>query len=768
MPLFPTATPSAREGLPPGTEIPRLASRGARSQNDAVHDLEKVVLLPVLLVAFVALAVYYSVTTPVFETPDEVWHFAYVRQLAFGRALPVVDAEGREPYRHEGLQPPLYYLIGSLTIAWMDPRDVPLPTPNPYARIGDPRAASNDNRNAFLHSPVEQFPYRGTALAVHLLRLYSILLGAGTVLLTFLLAREIFPERRMIAWGAALFVALLPQFLFISAAVSNDNLATLLAVATLWQLARLVRLGMDDRRVILLGVTIGAALLTKLNTIALVPLAYLALAAAAFQVPPARAPRDWRYLASRGVLLATRGVLLAAIVGVVAGWWYLRNLQLYGDWTTFARLAVLVGERPRSMDLLRWATAEGEGLRLSTWGVWGWFNILAAPWFYQFYDALAAIGVVGLAVALVRRRNLSPALWILPAWCVLIFLALWDYASNIITSQGRLLFPALAAGAVLWSWGVLALVPARWQAWAVGVLGAVLALDAAMVPGWFIAPAYAPHVIAESAVPPGAASLGWRLDNGVEILASAVDRRVARPGDEVTVTLYERVPGGRPPGDALFIHVVNSAGVIIGQRDSLIASGNLPASDTPVVIAESFAVPIPIGAPAPDRWTVQMGMYNPATGRRAPVPGPDGNPRGDLTVLAQLIAEPAPASAWNLDFGGRVGLDGADIERTEVSPGGKLSVTLRWRAVPGGGDNYVFVHALGDNERQWAQADAPIGNATSTQINLVFDPQTPPGVYPLEVGVYPAPGGDRYALFDRRGQDMGDRLFLGPVRVTAP
>jgi hypothetical protein len=74
------------------------------------------------LAAFVALAALYSVTTPIFEAPDEVWHYAYIRQLALGHALPVVDAEGKAPYRHEGLQPPLYYAAGAPLIAWIDGR----------------------------------------------------------------------------------------------------------------------------------------------------------------------------------------------------------------------------------------------------------------------------------------------------------------------------------------------------------------------------------------------------------------------------------------------------------------------------------------------------------------------------------------------------------------------------------------------------------------------------------------------------------------------
>jgi len=126
------------------------------------------------------------------------------------------------------------------------------PAPNPYARIGDPRAQSNDNRNAFLHTFDNGSPFQGAALAVHLLRLYSLVLGAVTIVLTYTLAREILPERPLIALGAAAFVAFLPQFIFITAAISNDNLATLLTVATLWQLIRIMRRGLTQTRTAIL------------------------------------------------------------------------------------------------------------------------------------------------------------------------------------------------------------------------------------------------------------------------------------------------------------------------------------------------------------------------------------------------------------------------------------------------------------------------------------------------------------------------------------
>ncbi|HEX7587021.1 MAG TPA: glycosyltransferase family 39 protein [Anaerolineae bacterium] len=711
--------------------------------------------LLLIVVSFLGLGVLYGLTTPALETPDEVWHYAYVRQLAVHHELPVVDAEGKQPYRHEGLQPPLYYIIGSTLITWISERDLnQTPAPNPYARIGDPRAQSNDNRNAFLHPSDEGSIFQGANLAIHLLRLYSLLLGAGTVVLTYALAREVLPERPIIALGAAAFVAFLPQFIFISAAISNDNLATLLTVGTLWQLVRITRLGLTRTRIAVLGVLVGAALVTKLNTIALTPLVLIALAYVA------KAKREWRS-AIEGALI------VAGIVALIAGWWYLRNLQLYGDLTTFSRLAGLVGERPRSLNFLRWFSAESEGLRLSLWGLFGWFNIMAAPPFYVLFDALAAVGLLGMVVALVRSRDLNIGLAILALWSVLIFFALWGYASIIITSQGRLLFPALPGWAILWCWGVSALIPSRARTWTMLGIGAAQAVVAALVPFLVIAPAYSPNIIPDNSLPKNVPALGWHFDNGVEWIGASVDNATLRPGDELYVTIYERVPAGPIDRNAVFLHLVNSAGAIIAQRDSYVASGSLGTLDAPITIADSYRILIPVTVPAPDEWNLGVGMYDPTSGQRADAIDSAGRALGNALTLSTLKAQPATVGLL-FDFDGHAMLGGVTFNQNSIVRGHSLALTLDWLK----GDSFtagehVFVHALGaEGDHIWASADVPLDSAGSMQIELAFDPQTPPAVYQLEVGVYIPPYGDRFAVFDSRGQDMGDRIFLGPIRVT--
>jgi len=55
-------------------------------------DLEKG-LVGVLLAVFFVTGLAYSLVVPAFETPDEIYHYAFARHLAAGNGLPVQGPE---------------------------------------------------------------------------------------------------------------------------------------------------------------------------------------------------------------------------------------------------------------------------------------------------------------------------------------------------------------------------------------------------------------------------------------------------------------------------------------------------------------------------------------------------------------------------------------------------------------------------------------------------------------------------------------------------
>lgn len=167
-----------------------------------------------ILAIYLALAVGYSAIVPLGEAPDEADHYAYIVYLGVHGSLPV----GSEVTQSK--HPPLYHAAAAALSAWTG-LDFTFLRSNPDALPLGP----DKPPNFFIHTTLERFPWRGGALAMHLARLLSVVLGAVTVWATWRLGVEVFPRRPAIGLAAAAFLAGLPGFLFISGSVNNDNAA---------------------------------------------------------------------------------------------------------------------------------------------------------------------------------------------------------------------------------------------------------------------------------------------------------------------------------------------------------------------------------------------------------------------------------------------------------------------------------------------------------------------------------------------------------------
>ena len=194
--------------------------------------------MAVVIGVFVLLAGLYSVVVPPFETPDEIWHYAFIQHLAAGRGLPVSEPNTQALWRQQGVQAPGYYLAAAALTAVIGQDDFPAiyGRANPHAAIGQPGATAN--RNYLIHHADEGWPWRGSILALHLARFFSVFLGAVTLWATYRVLALI-TDRRWALVGTAL-VGFIPQFIFISAAASNDNAINALAALVLWRLVALL------------------------------------------------------------------------------------------------------------------------------------------------------------------------------------------------------------------------------------------------------------------------------------------------------------------------------------------------------------------------------------------------------------------------------------------------------------------------------------------------------------------------------------------------
>jgi hypothetical protein len=345
--------------------------------------------LGVLLAAYLLLAGTYNFVNPIFEGPDEIWHYLYVRHLAAGQGLPhEVTWTSLLSIREAG-EPPLYYAVGALLTFWAPREDLAAITQNNFAgSIGDP--TSQGNKNHFLHPPDQGFPWTGEVLTVHLVRLTSTLWGALTVFLTYMIGRAIFRSATT-ALAAAAALAFDPQFLFMTAAVDNDIAAGAMAALLLWLSVRAIRRPPDRRTAAMLGVVAGLVILAKPIAAGAAVVAVVALFGSAR-----------RTVAPWPSLLRSLAVMAGA-TALTCGWWFGYNLASYGSLfplSPFLNGRKLFDQLPSLQDVLTGLP----GLWRSYWAVFGWFSILVPEPYYHVFDALGLLALIGVVVAAARRR----------------------------------------------------------------------------------------------------------------------------------------------------------------------------------------------------------------------------------------------------------------------------------------------------------------------------------------------------------------------------
>lgn len=619
-----------------------------------------------LLVAFVIMAATYGVIVPVFEAADEHTHYFVAQHIAETGRLPVQAAERPErgPWEQEGSQPPLYYALVAPLVrvsgAALDEADLRY---NHQNTMGEPWHRANENR--FVHDPrIEGFPWRGHALAVHLARLASTLLAAAAVAGLFGLALRIVPTRPWLAWAAAALFAFNPQHLHLAGALTNDNAMNALAAVTLWLLARILD-GHSDRPTRYgLAVAVGLAPLAKLSGLALVGFAGLTVAWIAWR------RRDM-------ALFVGTAIPIAAATLVLSGWWYGRNLQLYGTLTGW-NLMLPEGIR-RDFHPERWLRglpAELYGLWRSSWGLFGWFTIMLPEWVYRLLEVACLTGLAAAAFAWRRAAWIDrPRLLWLVCWWAIVFGSLLRWLTLAKGAHGRLLFPAVAAPLILLVFGWRTLAPRRIgdRAFALGVAGAMLAFSIGSLAG-AVAPAFARPVALDAAP---SLDAGQRVDatfgDSLRLIGVEHPER-ATEGDRLPVRLYWELVG-RPERDGLVaIRLDQSARrrtkgpvgpkepfgeteiVTVPGATSLAYPGRgttppdlLPAilGDPPAWAVDDHVIPVPAVAradesmpPMPIAARASIHVYDREAGESWPVASPADPAATD--VSRTIVIDPAP------------------------------------------------------------------------------------------------------------------------------
>jgi hypothetical protein len=627
-------------------------------------------LVTLVLVVFAVLVIRHAQAYPMFEASDEAAHFIVIHRLANEAALPVIPdraelnraaAQGDvvRQWDIESHQPPLYYAAAALVVA-------PLTTRTDLAA----HLVANDviftwgvregNPNVWLHPPHDTGG--DTVRAVWLARMVSLAFGLGTLVCVY---GAVYTATGVcwVAFTALLLAASVPMFVVVSGSVTNDSLIILLSAAVGWWALRLARDGLRPRDPWVLGLLLGAAALTKITGLSL-----FGLVGAALLV------RVWRRQLPFWAMVRAL-VVMVGVAGVVAGWWYVRNLTLYGDLLATEATAELWG---RQFGTAGESGGWQEAARLyrSFWLMLG--HLHAPVWLpVGFYGLTVALVLAAVAGWFVRRRvPLAPEMVGLAALGVVLPVGMLLVGTrDVDISYGRLLFPGLV-GVMLFlavGWGRLV---GRWAP----VLALPLTVTSALLPSVLTVPAYAPVETVE-ALPAEAVPLDVRAD-GVRLVGYRVLTPRLTVGEVGEVAVYfVPQPEARP---LVFAVTWVDGAARLGGVTRYPGMAALDMLRPNQMYRAVFRVPVQAASddPHPHLTSLQLTVFDASESPPLPLTLPDGSDTPVVTLDGMVYRDPAatlgaPNVPFEATFGDVVRLEGYTLDG-ELRAGETVTLSLWW------------------------------------------------------------------------------------------
>lgn len=736
-----------------------------------------------VILFFVIFAVAYAFSTPIFEAGDELKHFARVNAIAQGEALlstgpdatpealPALLDDTR--YQEVALEPPLYYQMAALLVSPVDTSNLNQFTEaNPFVNRYDP--FSTHNKNLLLHEQIVA-PLEGTPVAVYALRLLNIAFIAVTIWAVFRTGRLLAPQRRVTGLVAAALVAFNPMVLFVATSVNNLPLVMMLSSIAVYLTFVTLREGFAPMRSGLIALTLALATLTHVGGFVIL---LTSLGAGA-----------WAYYRKRD----TQGFLIfagasVALVLVTTGWWYLSNLQQYGDLFAVQQMGAVAGAYSDPFGL--GALIGGfQWTRLSFWGLFGVSNIQANPLFYALVDFatfFAVFGIIFLIMQLIAIRDFSYArteltgvMYLTLSFFVsLIFFLIWTGGTQLL--NGRQLFPyigiiapLLATGFIEMTWWLLFLLspPDRHFVrageavpepvlregiyWPLRFLG----FAAVLVPFFVILPQYqAPEPLERR---PNAALPVYAQYADIELIGYHHNDRRYIPGEPVSLTFYWRVREQTENDHRVTLALVDADGDEIGKIDTYPGGGRLRTTQWQpgAIYADDYVIPLDTDVEESQTFGVHIRWWDDESDISV-IPT-----SGDSTLEAVILDVGAivPLRA-DIENGGFQPFPVPDSNINSVTFDNRFRLTsyyvdfmtyellITWQATDYIDEDYTtFAHVVNDDNELVTQADVypqlPThywrqGEEFVISYPLRFLPHLDPGTYSLHIGWYNNNGTD--------------------------
>ncbi|MBI4744266.1 MAG: glycosyltransferase family 39 protein [Actinobacteria bacterium] len=433
--------------------------------NSNVKNNRFKIIIVILFIAFMRGWIYSSVT-PFWQAPDEPFHYEYIQEI--GRSYE------RKPPSHDrpSTQTEIIHSMAKWDFWRYQNQAVPAPLPWGFADIPFFSTIQFLDRAPlyyYIFFPVFKLTAsRHIEGRVYAIRLFNVIFGIVTIFLSYLIAKEIFPDNDLLSIGTPAFIAFLPMFSYISGSISSDNLLNLFFAIFIYLSIKILKSGLSVERIVALLFVIILSFMTKRSAIIEIPLSItLIILLLSGKEINARVKKKW--LKYSGIIFLVFSFLSFLI-------W--RSTEIKAKIRSALNVHLTLSEfKIKMLEFLSPSTAYYRTLWnfktvfRSFWAHFGWMNI-PLEWM-DYYPAffICLISLIGLIIFIVKIYSNNELLegWQKRSLIFIIFAVFWVTAIAFFRStvyefvplQGRYLFPAISAISLLFILGWQSFVPSR-------------------------------------------------------------------------------------------------------------------------------------------------------------------------------------------------------------------------------------------------------------------------------------------------------------------